>query len=382
MDNGEVTKTFKDLIREVHTPGLCGSCGGCVSFCSAGELMAIGFGEDGRPEFIEEQNCLECGICYLICPQIDLLDQEIKKTYDWKAPIGNFKRIVTVRSTNPEILEVCTDGGAVTAILHCLLEKKMIDGAVVSKQTPQFGRKPMIATKYEEILTASGSRFTGTGGMEGLGIFSTYSPTMFAIKEVENADLIKIAVVGTPCQVHTLRKMQNLRVVPSHVVKYVLGLLCTENFSFDTSKRGDFEDVLGTNLEEIEKMNLREEFIVKLKNGETKLIPLERMDDFVRPACLACTDFANDFADISFGGLGSPEGWTTVVIRTDTGEAIYSEAIRHGYIEELDENHEKFEEHSPSSIIAKISEFAEMKRERGLKTLSIAKQKEGLKKDK
>lgn len=364
-DESKTIKTFKDLIREVHEPGLCGSCGGCVSFCSAGELMAIGFGENGIPKIIDEDNCLECGICYLICPQIDVLDDDIKDTYDWESPLGSYKRIVSARSTNSEILKVCTDGGVVSSILHCLLEKRMIDGAVVSKKTSQFGREPMIATTYQEILAASGSKFTGSSGVEELGRFSTYSPTMFAIKDVKNMDLIKIAVVGTPCQVHTLRKMQNLSVVPSHVVKYVLGLFCSENFSFEASKSKDVEKVLGVNFEDIEKLNIKEDLIVKLKNGETKHIPLEKMTRFVRQACLICNDFSNDFADISFGGLGSPEGWTTLVIRTELGERIYSEAIHHGFIEELHDNHEGFKDDT-SIIISKLIQFAKMKKDRAL----------------
>lgn len=366
MIETDTTKTFKDLIKEVHEPGLCGSCGGCVSFCSAGELSAIGFGEDGKPMYINENNCLECGICYLICPQIDVLDEEIKNKFGWKAPIGRFKRIASARSTNPEILEVCTDGGVVSSILHCLLCRMMIDGAVVSKKTSQFGREPMIATNYEEILATAGSRFTGGSGTEELSRFTTYSPTMFAIKEVKNMDLIKIAVVGTPCQVHTLRKMQSLHVVPSHVVKFVLGLFCSENFSFDASKKEEVERVLGADFEEIEKLNIRESLIISLKNGETKHVPLEKMENFVRSACLACSDFANDYADLSFGGLGSPEGWTTVLIRTDVGEAIYQEAIRHGFIEELNEHHEEYDKYN-QEVLTKIAGFADMKRDRAQK---------------
>ncbi|UCE36755.1 MAG: Coenzyme F420 hydrogenase/dehydrogenase, beta subunit C-terminal domain [Thermoplasmata archaeon] len=370
MDEIDETKTFKDLVKEVHEPGLCGSCGGCVSFCSAGELMAIGFGEDGRPKYLDEESCLECGICYIICPQISILDQDLKDTYHWVSPVGRFKNIVSARSTNPEIRKNATDGGVVTSILHFLLEKKMIDGAVVSKKTAQFAREPMIATSYEEVLSAAGSRFTGICGVEELSRFSTYSPTMFAIKEITNMDLVKIVVVSTPCQVHTLRKMQSLHVVPSHVVKFVFGLFCTENFSFDVSKKRDMEKILGVNFDDIENMNIREDFIIKQKNGDTKHIPLEKMEEFARSACLACSDFANDFADLSFGGLGSPEGWTTVLIRTDLGEAIYQDAIRHRFIEELDKS-QGGSDNLAQEQLEKISEFANMKRERALKNKNM-----------
>ncbi len=335
--------------------------------------MAIGIGDNGRPKYVNEENCLECGICYLICPNIDVLDQDIKDAFCWEAPIGPFKRIVTARSTNTEILKLCTDGGVVTAILHCLLEKKAIDGSVVSKKTSQFGREPMIATTYEEILDAAGSRFTGDGGVEELSIFSTYSPTMYAIKRIVNLDLIKIAVVGTPCQVHTLRKMQSLNVVPSHVVKFVLGLFCSENFSFDYSKIKEVENVIGANLDDIEKLNIREDLIVELVNGEKKHIPLEKMEKFTRSACLACTDFTNEYADISFGGLGSPEGWTTIIIRTEAGERVYQEALRHGYIEELSENPDEYEKRSMITR-QKLIKFSQMKRDRASKTRNRLKQ--------
>jgi coenzyme F420 hydrogenase subunit beta len=92
------------------------------------------------------------------------------------------------------------------------------------------------------------------------------------------------------------------------------------------------------------------------------------MDAFSRSACKACSDFSNDFADISFGGLGSPEGWTTVVIRTDYGETIYQETLRHGYIEELNDSYGSSEEFSSSSIISKLTQIAESKRNRGKRT--------------
>lgn len=366
----EIVKTFKYLVKEVHEPELCGLCGGCVSFCSADELGAIGFGDDGKPHMINEDNCLECGICYLICPQIDILNEEIKESFDWNYPMGSYRKIGSARSTDPEILKVCTDGGVVSSILKCLLEKKMIDGAVVSKKTSQFTREPLIAQTYEDILLAAGTKFSESGGMDELGRFSTYSPTMFAVRDVKNMDLLRIAVVGTPCQVHTLRKMQSLSVVPSHVVKFVLGLFCTENFSFTASKKKMVEEIMGVTIDDIVKMNLKEDLIVWIKDGSLKHVPLEKLREFTRAACLACSDFANDFADISFGGLGSPDGWTTVVVRTEAGERIFNEVLRNGYVETLQDD-ENIPHISQESNYDKIIEFAKMKVDRAKKTKSF-----------
>ncbi|UCH88592.1 MAG: Coenzyme F420 hydrogenase/dehydrogenase, beta subunit C-terminal domain [Thermoplasmata archaeon] len=370
----EKAKTFKDLIQQVHEPGICGQCGGCVSFCFAGDLTAIEMGPEGKPHYKDEENCLKCGICFLICPQISILDEEIKEEYNWKLPIGNYQRITTAISTKKEVLENCSDGGVVTSILLALLERNLIDGAIVSQKTGPFGRKPIIATTYEEILSAAGSRFIGTSQVEELGNYTTYSPAMRELGNIRNLDLLRIAVVGTPCQIHTIRKMQNLGVTPAHVVKYTIGLFCMENFSFNRSEKEYIEHRLGFKMEDIKKINIREDFIVTLKSNDVIYIPLKEIDKLARPACFACTDYTNDFADISMGGIGSPEGYTTTIIRTEEGKMMYNEAKRNNYIQEISKSHKNYS--LVSDRLDKLTYFAIKKRERGLFTLEKLKKGE------
>jgi coenzyme F420 hydrogenase subunit beta len=59
------------------------------------------------------------------------------------------------------------------------------------------------------------------------------------------------------------------------------------------------------------------------------------MDEFARPACFACPDFACEYADISCGGIGSPDGYTTTVVRSAAGETLYNRAKADRAIEEL-----------------------------------------------
>ena len=330
------TKTFKDLIRKVHEPGICGQCGGCVSFCYAGDLIAIEMSPEGKPHYLNEENCLQCGICFLICPQINILDEEIQELFDWEPPLGSYKHMVCAKTTSQDIMEVCSDCGVVTSILVYLLEHKLIDGAIVSISEGPFGRRPIVADTKEKIISAAGSRFIGKSNIEELGNFTTYSQTMFALRDIKNLDMLKIAVVGTPCQIHTIRKMQYLGVMPAHVVKYAIGLFCLENFSFSSDKLAEVEETLGVKIDDIKKINLKEDFIITTKDGEVKHIPLSELEKVARPACFACTDYANDFADISVGGVGSPEGYSTTIIRNETGQKIFSAALRNGYIEELD----------------------------------------------
>ncbi|MFW5993455.1 MAG: Coenzyme F420 hydrogenase/dehydrogenase, beta subunit C-terminal domain, partial [Desulfohalobiaceae bacterium] len=39
-----------------------------------------------------------------------------------------------------------------------------------------------------------------------------------------------------------------------------------------------------------------------------------------------CPDYTAEFADLSFGGLGADEGWTTVLTRTPLGRAVLADA--------------------------------------------------------
>ena len=365
----EDVKSFKSLITEVHEKNLCGSCGGCVSFCSSHEIGAIEMGSDGIPKYTDEDNCLKCGICYFICPNINVFDDELKEKYNWKTPVGSFQRVSVAQSANKEVRELATDGGVVTSLLMYMVEHKIIDGAIVSKKSGTFSREPLIATTKEELLAAAGSRFSDLSHVEELGRYSTYSPTLYGLKGLRNLDLARIAVVGTPCQIHTIRKMQTLGILPSHVVKFTVGLFCMENFSFDDLAKEKLEKELDFSLNDIVKMNIKEDLIIDLADGRRLHVPFEDLDSVVRPACLTCTDFANDFADLSVGGLGAPEGYTTTMLRTEIGIKRYNEALNSGYLNEFETKGPKETQINKTKTLAKIINFAERKRERGLKTL-------------
>ena len=46
-----------------------------------------------------------------------------------------------------------------------------------------------------------------------------------------------------------------------------------------------------------------------------------------RNACRYCTDYSAELADLSFGGVGAPEDWTSVVVRTPVGRAALRDAM-------------------------------------------------------
>ena len=120
---------------------------------------------------------------------------------------------------------------------------------------------------------------------------------------------------------------------------------------------------IGADLDQIERINLKDDFTVKLKDGRISHIDLDDLGPIVRSECLACTDFSNNVADISVGGVGSSDGYTTVIVRNDAAQRLINQAISQGYIEEIERK----------GIIEKIEKMAERKRRRGRQVLADRK---------
>ncbi len=363
-------KSFHDLIEEVQSHGICGRCGGCVSFCSASDLNALRFNRGGEPRFADEEKCLQCGICYLVCPQIKALNKELKEQFHWKKPAGSFKRLFSARTTDSTVASLATDGGVVTSLLLFALENRLIEGAIVSHKTGPFARLPFVAMTKQEVIDAAGSCFDDAAHLGEVGkSYTSFVPTIREISKLRTWNPGRMAIVATPCQVYSLRKMQLLKVVPSDAIELVIGLFCMENFSFTKTERRKMEKSLGVDLSDVVKMNIKDDVILTMNRGTTLHVPFNLIDQIAKQSCFACSDFANEFADISCGGIGSADGYTTVMVRTGRGEQIYNEANQKGFVEELrfDTGEESLSYRN--TLMTKIAEFTVRKRERAARVL-------------
>jgi coenzyme F420 hydrogenase subunit beta len=322
-------KTFTHLIQEVQEHGLCHHCGGCVAFCTAINYGALELGEDGRPRYRDKDKCIDCGICYSICPEIHELDEEVKKLVSWTAPMGPVKVVAVGRAVDPEVRAKATDGGVVTALLLYLFDRGRIDAAIVSRTVSPFQRQPWLALTREDIINAAGFHFDTLPSLKHFSErYSTYSPSIVELRDVAQKPVRRVAFVGTPCQINAVRRMEVLGVVPSEAIRYHFGLFCAGNFQFGPEERLVLENIGGFRWEEVIKINVKEELMIHLRSNEVHTIPLDRLDFMRRYACQFCEDYAAEFADLSFGGLGAPQGWTTVLARSAQGQEILDRARR------------------------------------------------------
>ena len=328
-------KTFFDLIQEVQKPGLCHRCGGCVTFCSAVNYGALELDPDGKPRYGEIEKCIECGLCHAICPEIDELEKETRERVGWTTPIGRVIETTVARATDPAVRRAATDGGVVTSLLLHLLERGRIDGAVVTRQDGPFRRRPFLATTTEEVKQAAGFFFDTSHGMKDFGDrYMTHS-------QIEEFDpmlkkgLKRVAFVGTPCQIKSVRRMQTLGLVPADAVHICLGLFCSGNFTFGEEQRRRLAEIGDFAWEDVRKINIKEGLQIHLRSGQTRAVALDELEFMRRHACRYCPDYTAEFADIAFGGIGAEEGWTTVVTRSPLGRAAFADAAGAAKLEEF-----------------------------------------------
>ena len=142
----------------------------------------------------------------------------------------------------------------------------------------------------------------------------------------------KIAMVGTPCEIMAASKLQYYTDSPIDVK---LGLFCMENFSYKY-----FENLLeeyDLKMDDIEKFQIDKGFVfLSLKTKETVKIPLSVAKRIIRKNCNICVELTSETSDISVGSIGSDDGWSTVIIRTEKGEEIVNGAIEQKFIEAKD----------------------------------------------
>jgi len=147
--------------------------------------------------------------------------------------------------------------------------------------------------------------------------------------------LLRLAYVGTPCQIQALRKAQlfhdqKIKQEWPKRVKFSIALFCAESFPYD--KIVELTKKHGKDIKEVKKWDIKGKLIGYTKDGSFE-ISLKEAKKFARENCHYCLDYTGELGDISTGAVGSERGWNTVIVRTSVGLSIVEGAIREGYLE-------------------------------------------------
>lgn len=303
---GEKEKiSFGKLRKEIVKPGICTLCGACAASC---ESITI---EEGKPKLVGK--CTACGVCYNQCPRTITTEEEL---------IGKIRNAYAARTGIKELKG--QDGAVVTSMLAYGLEEGLIDCAIVTVKSEEEPWKPVpiIARTYEEVVEAAGSIYSHSMTLEAL---------MSAVKQ----GMRSIGFVGTSCNIDAVYKMQKSPYGFLHLFMRAnilrLGLFCMDTFNYEGIK--EFVESKGIQLENIESMKIRKGMFEFQTDDDLRVFDLEELDRYRSSSCRFCTDLTAENADISFGGVGTPKNWTTVLARTGIGYEIFNEAVDNGYIE-------------------------------------------------
>jgi coenzyme F420 hydrogenase subunit beta len=319
----------ESLLEKVILKESCMGCGACFIVCPYNCLEYL----KEKPKLVKK--CEACGICPRVCPRYKWSWADLEKLVFGRErkpneDFGVYQSLVLARTTDKEILLNSQDGGVVTTLITFALKKGVIDAALLSGLNPDkpFYPMPVCATTPEEILECAGTRYT-------------YSPNLLALERALGQKRQSLAFVGTPCQIQAIRKMEaaKLRRYTSRI-KFTVGLMCTEIFTYEGLMEKHIQQTLGINLRDVKKMNIKGKVIVTTNSGETKTISLAEAKKYTRKSCLPCTDFSAELADLSAGGLGL-DGWTLTIIRTEQGEEVFRGAEKAGLIKTRSAKEEK-----------------------------------------
>ena len=98
--------------------------------------------------------------------------------------------------------------------------------------------------------------------------------------------------------------------------------------------KGYLEQKQGIDIGDVTKLQISEDVLHVYAGGKELLsVGIDEIEDYKRDGCKVCEDFTGLFSDISVGNNGTPEGKSSVIVRTDFGREVFEGALERGYIE-------------------------------------------------
>ena len=203
--------------------------------------------------------------------------------------------------------------GITTRIAEKLLSAGAVDAVLTMAPDPRDKWKPVpvIVTRAEAMAQVRGMRMG-------------YAPLLALLEPARAAGHRRIAVIGIPCQVHALRKLE---ATLGFERIYVIGTPCSDNTT--TANFHEFLKLLSDDPDSITYLEFRADYHVELRfsDGRTKAIPFlmlplsDLRPDFFPLTCRTCVDYTNSLADLTVGYMaGTGEQW--LVVRNARGAEL------------------------------------------------------------
>ena len=319
---------------------LCTGCGVCEEVCPKHCIRIKCIDKEYRP-VVDVQYCLgeKCGRCLKVCPGIGIAlrnkSRELFQDSNVKDDkyIGIYISLYTGYSKDADIRFHSASGGMVSQFLIFLLEKKIIDGALVTGfADDHITPVSYIARTKEEVIAARSSK---------------YCPV--SLNNVGN-EIIKakgrFIIVGLPCHIQGFRKRAEIdRQFRENVIGY-FAIYCSSNRSFNA--RDYLIKSYHIKKDDISYFAFRDEGclgcmkILTKTTKETKIPYTQyygRLRSYFKPhRCLTCIDHYGELADVCFGDIhikpysDDTIGVSSWIVRSVFWDNLFLQAALEGYI--------------------------------------------------
>jgi len=307
----------KELVIDVANRDLCIGCGMCENICPYFKTYK------GKSTMLFPCT-LEQGRCNAHCPKTEV-DLDALSLFFWDepydgSPLGHFGRILAAKA-GTKVKGVFQGGGTVSALVAYALEKKMVDGAIL---TGAEGIEPAARLVKDpgEVTASAGSKFIA-------------APTLSALNRAAGEGERRLAVVGTPCQMTAVAQMRMNPLARDDFedpVALTVGVFC--NWALDhrqllayLSVRMDIGRITGMDIPPPP----AEALVVRTTGGEERF-PLKDIRKLIPHTCFICPDMTAEWTDVSVGMYEGRPGWNTLLVRTPAGAQLVDKAVADGWL--------------------------------------------------
>ncbi|HSV49969.1 MAG TPA: Coenzyme F420 hydrogenase/dehydrogenase, beta subunit C-terminal domain [Candidatus Acidoferrales bacterium] len=202
------------------------------------------------------------------------------------------------------------DGGVVTSLLVNGFREGLFDVAVVVRRMQGYNAEAVIVENETDVLAAKGTSY--------LKINVTKT-----LRELISQGKKHIAIVCTPCEAKAARKIQ--QTIGKDYAITVIGLFCFEAFN-PAKLKEEAKKRFGIDIGKADKTQVRHGKFTAFVEGREVSCKVNDLSGTSEAACRFCDDFTSTLADVSVGSVGSPDGYSTVVVRSPTGARLVKAA--------------------------------------------------------
>ena len=203
--------------------------------------------------------------------------------------------------------------GLTTELARSLLERGEVTAVLTVGPDPEDSWKP------QPVIVTDPARMADVRGMR-MG----YAPVLALLETAARMGHTKLAVVGIPCQIYALRRLEEQLGLEA---LYVIGTPCSDNTT--TENFHHFLERLTDRPEDVTYLEFRADYHVELRfaDGSQRDIPFLKLplsdlpNDFFPMTCKTCVDYTNALSDITVGYMGG-QGDQWVIVRNERGAAM------------------------------------------------------------